>query len=160
MRTHISAWLKENYPDQEFLNVLDQVLMCIEASKKFDKDICIRTVKKKRGFFDVEIDFIEIYKKPHSPTFSSLQQENREVFKLIMQRWNTLSDEEKQYWEKKAKNPLTGYNLFVKHEMLYNKDYYINLLGRWGSCRWGSCLWGHTIIKWGSCFWGSCPWGG
>ncbi|MCD6515273.1 MAG: HMG-box domain-containing protein [Candidatus Odinarchaeota archaeon] len=142
MRTHISAWLQENYPDKEFLNVLDQVLRCIEARKKLDKDICIRTVKKKRGFFDVETEFIEIYKKPHAPTFSDNQQINREVFRLIMERWNTLSEEEKQYWESIAERPCRGHNAFVKHEMLYNKDYYLNLLGGWGRAAWGVSRWG------------------
>jgi len=142
MRTHISAWLQENYPDKEFLNVLDQVLRCIEARKKLDKDICIRTVRRKRGFFDVETEFIEIYKKPHSPTFSASQQENREVFKLIMQRWNTLSEEEKTFWESIAKRPCRGHNVFVKHEMLCNKDYYLNLLGGWGRAAWGTARWG------------------
>jgi hypothetical protein len=44
------------------------------------------------------------------------QQENRALFKQVLQQWKNESDEIKALWERKAKKfpPLTGQNLYIK----------------------------------------------
>lgn len=61
--------------------------------------------------------YARVYVTPHNPD-TEKQRANRTLFRDAMNEWKSLSPEEKQHYNKRARRlPMTGHNLFISEYM-------------------------------------------
>jgi len=123
--------------DPDLVNQAIFANFCFSIRKKISKKLCVREYKKPyRGFYYVK-NTREFYKTPYSYPNTKKVKLTRKAAKIVMENWNSLSDEEKAYYEKEAKKidkTWKGHNLYFK---LFYREIYESLSKGWGQSPWG-----------------------